>query len=372
MKKSSHQLLFLTNIVNPYQLDLFDALSKYFNLSVIYFSKSESNRSWKLDSTSDNYHSLVLSSGIFNRCLRWLKPDLYFQPSLLPKLLAFEGDNVVISGSYYSPNTWMALLIFKIKRKKVYWMGEQIKSSVKTYKNSLKRIFLYPLFFLIDGVLAVGQVAVKSYRSYGYEGPIESVFYSINNHSFNDVVVLKRNRPLRVLMPGSLIPRKGIDVGLLAFQKARCSFNQECELRIVGDGPMMTSLKEQYKYCPDIHFLGFMQQEEVDREFMAADIFMFCSRYDGWGVVVNEAIAAELPVIVSDACGSSELIQDEGGHVCRSEDIPSFTSALVNLVNNPNIRASMAHHHSALKSEIDSSVMAMRIYTLITTVYRSA
>lgn len=365
MKQSSNQVLFLTNIINPYQLDLFDALSKYFNLSVIYFSKSENNRSWKLDSKSDSYHSLVLSSGIFNRCLRWLTPDLYFQPSLLPKLLAFQGDNVVISGSYYSPNTWMALLVFKIKRKKVYWMGEQIKPSVKTYKNSLKRFFLYPLFFLIDGILGIGQVAVKSYRSYGYKGPIESVFYSINNYRFNDVEVLKRNRPLKVVMPGSLIPRKGMDIGLLAFQKARDRFNQECELRVIGDGPLMTSLKEQYKNYPDIHFLGFLQQEEVDQELMAADIFMFCTRYDGWGVVVNEAIAAGLPVIVSDACGSSELIQEEGGYVCRSEDVPSFANALVHLVNDSSSRASMAYHHSALKSEIDSSVMAKRIHSFI-------
>lgn len=365
MKQSSNQLLFLTNIINPYQLDLFDALSKYFNLSVIYFSKSENNRSWKLDSTSGNYHSLVLSSGIFNRCLSWLTPDLYFQPSLLPKLLAFQGDNVVISGSYYSPNTWMALLIFKIKGKKVYWKGEQIKSSAKTYKNSLKRIFLYPLFFLIDGILGVGQVGVKSYRSYGYKGPIESVFYSINNHRFNDIKVLKRNVPLKVVMPGSLIPRKGMDVGLLAFLKARESFKQECELHIIGDGPLMTSLKEQYKNYPDIHFLGFLQQVEVDREFMSADIFMFCTRYDGWGVVVNEAIAAGLPVIVSDACGSSELIQDEGGYVCRNEDVPSFTNALVHLVNDSSARASMAHHHSVLKSEIDSSAMAKRIHSFI-------
>ncbi len=365
MKQSSNQLLFLTNIINPYQLDLFDALSEYFNLSVIYFSKSESNRSWKLDAKSGSYHSLVLSSGIFNRCLRWLKPDLYFQPSLLPKLLAFKGETVVISGSYYSPNTWMALFIFKMKGKKVYWMGEQIKSSTITYKNSLKKFFLLPFFSFIDGVMAVGQVAIKSYRSYGYKGPIESIFYSININRFNDVKVLKRNEPLKVVMPGSLIPRKGMDVGLLAFLKARESFRQECELRVIGDGPLMESLIDQYKNYPNIHFLGFLQQEEIDQEFMAADIFMFCTRYDGWGVVINEAIAAGLPVIVSDACGSSELIQDEGGYVCRSEDIPSFTSALIHLVNNPNVRVSMARHHSALKSEIDSSVMAKRIHSFI-------
>jgi glycosyltransferase involved in cell wall biosynthesis len=365
VKQSSNQLLFLTNIINPYQLDLFDALSEYFNLSVIYFSKSESNRSWKLEPKSGSYHSLVLSSGIFNRCLSWLTPDLYFQPSLLPKLLAFQGDNVVISGSYYSPNTWMALLIFKIKGKKVYWMGEQIKSSTITYKNSLKKFFLLPFFSFIDGVMAVGQVAIKSYRSYGYKGPIESIFYSININRFNDVKVLKRNEPLKVVMPGSLIPRKGMDVGLLAFLKARESFKQECELRVIGDGPLMESLIDQYKKYPNIHFLGFLQQEEVDREFMGADIFMFCTRYDGWGVVVNEAIAAGLPVIVSDACGSSELIQDEGGYVCRNEDVPSFTNALVHLVNDSSARASMAHHHSVLKSEIDSSAMAKRIHSFI-------
>ena len=57
----------------------------------------------------------------------------------------------------------------------------------------------------------------------------------------------------------------------------------------------------------------------------AADLLALPSRWDGWGLVVNEALAVGVPVIASNACGASDLIrQDVNGYVFTSEDAASL------------------------------------------------
>ena len=58
-------------------------------------------------------------------------------------------------------------------------------------------------------------------------------------------------------------------------------------------------------------YAGFQPPEELPRFFAKADVFVLPSRYDGWGVVVNQAIAAGLPVICSDMVGAGHDLVDE-------------------------------------------------------------
>jgi glycosyltransferase involved in cell wall biosynthesis len=363
MKSKSH-LLFITNIINPYQLDLFQELTSYYELSVIYFSKTEKDRFWNLPSDSKNYYSLILNHGFLNYLMQKISHDLYFQLSLIPYLVRFSGSSVVISGNYYSPNTWLALFILRLRCKKVYWMGDQIKTRIPIIKKLLKKIFLWPFFLFQNGILAVGHIAVKSYRDYGYLGPIICVTHSVNNKRF-DRKLKTSNKILRVVMPASLIYRKGIDIGLRAFEKILIKGVQNCELRVIGSGPLMSSFIVAYQDHPNIKFLGFKEPEDVDQELISADIFLFCTRYDSWGVVVNEAISAGLPIIVSDRCGASELIDKQGGIICESENVDAFADALVTLIDNPRLRESMSNYHLNKRHQYSSKTMARKIFKFI-------
>lgn len=358
------QLLFITNIVNPYQLDLFEDLASHYDLLVIYFAQTESDRFWNLSEKSSRYKSIILKSDFFNDCVKKISYDLYFQPTLIPYLWNFSGSRIIISGNYYSPNTWLAILILKFRGKRVYWMGDQINPKDPVIKKFFKKIFLWPIFSSLDGLLAVGRVAIESYREYGYSGPVVKVIHSVSSHRF-EVRYKRHNEILRVIMPGSLIHRKGIDVGLEAFECALKIIDHQCELRVIGDGPLMPKLMRSYQEHPHINFLGFKNPNELDQELMSADIFLFCTRYDSWGVVVNEAVSAGLPVIVSNQCGSSELISEKGGFVCDSEDVEAFTKALVNLIVNPSLRESMSTYHLKLRDQHSSQEMAKKIYEFI-------
>ena len=74
---------------------------------------------------------------------------------------------------------------------------------------------------------------------------------------------------------------------------------------VVGDGPQLEALKEKHK---DAHFLGVKQGEELAACFADADVFVFPSLTDTFGLVILEAMAAGTPVAGYDAPGPRDLI----------------------------------------------------------------
>ena len=115
------------------------------------------------------------------------------------------------------------------------------------------------------------------------------------------------------LCVGRLIPEKNHAVLLEAFDL----YQQQGGLRplhLVGSGPLDSELINQCQKLTDpakVRFIPFEQLEELAQRYASACALILPSSKDTWGLVVNEAIAASLPVIVSSACGCvDDLIQD--------------------------------------------------------------
>lgn len=82
---------------------------------------------------------------------------------------------------------------------------------------------------------------------------------------------------------------------------------------VVGDGPMFFELKRRYA---DAHFTGYLQGEELARTMAAADVFVFPSRTDTFGLVMIEALASGVPVAAYDVPGPRDIItSDEVGAI---------------------------------------------------------
>ena len=77
---------------------------------------------------------------------------------------------------------------------------------------------------------------------------------------------------------------------------------------VVGDGPGLASLKREY---PDVHFLGALSGEKLARHYAAADLFVFPSIADTFGLVLLEACAAGLRVAAKPAPGPSDIFADD-------------------------------------------------------------
>ncbi|WP_158813416.1 glycosyltransferase family 1 protein [Methylocapsa sp. S129] len=86
---------------------------------------------------------------------------------------------------------------------------------------------------------------------------------------------------------------------------------------IVGDGPARASLERQY---PHAHFLGSRSGEALAQTFASADVFVFPSRTDTFGIVLIEALASGLPVAAYPVAGPLDVIGNSGAGVL-SEDL---------------------------------------------------
>jgi glycosyltransferase involved in cell wall biosynthesis len=74
---------------------------------------------------------------------------------------------------------------------------------------------------------------------------------------------------------------------------------------VVGDGPARAELERKY---PDAVFLGAMQGERLAEAYAAADVFVFPSRTDTFGLVLLEALASGVPVAAFPVCGPKDVI----------------------------------------------------------------
>src|SRR6266487_3343563 len=99
-------------------------------------------------------------------------------------------------------------------------------------------------------------------------------------------------------------------------QKSEASGNPPWDVVLLGDGPLREALNSQLSTLnlnAHVHLPGFKPYDELPVYYALAKAFVHASTTEQWGLVVNEAIALGLPVIVSNRCGCvPELVQDNG------------------------------------------------------------
>lgn len=99
-------------------------------------------------------------------------------------------------------------------------------------------------------------------------------------------------------------------------QKSQEDGNAAWDLVLLGDGPLRETLNSQLSTLnlhDHVHLPGFRQYDELPVYYALANAFVHASTSEQWGLVVNEAIASGLPVIVSDRCGCApELVNGNG------------------------------------------------------------
>jgi glycosyltransferase involved in cell wall biosynthesis len=114
------------------------------------------------------------------------------------------------------------------------------------------------------------------------------------------------------LCSARFIPKKNLPALLEAFALYRSDVGVGAwDLVLLGDGPLLPQLIEQRGRLgldASVMFPGFKQYGELPDFYGLARAFVLPSTAEQWGLVANEAMAAGLPVLVSQACGSAELV----------------------------------------------------------------
>ncbi len=174
---------------------------------------------------------------------------------------------------------------------------------------------------------------------------------------------LRPSSPPTLLFCGQMIHRKGIDVLLDAFEQI-VSEGLEGELRLVGREADLPDLLA--KLSPEtrarVHYDGFKAPEELPEVFGDADVFVLPSRYDGWGVVVNQALGAGLPVISTEAVGAAvDLVQDGvNGRVVPPGDVDALADALRYYLTDPERIITERDHSLRLAEDITPAAGARK------------
>jgi glycosyltransferase involved in cell wall biosynthesis len=115
-------------------------------------------------------------------------------------------------------------------------------------------------------------------------------------------------------------------------------------LLIVGDGEERTALERQAAATNlPVRFCGFRNQSELPRFFDLASVFVLPSRHEPWGLIVNEAMNAACPAIVSDDVGCGpDLIEDGvNGCIYPVGNINALANAIHRVIADPATAASM-------------------------------
>ncbi len=114
-----------------------------------------------------------------------------------------------------------------------------------------------------------------------------------------------------ILFMGRLVYEKGIQHLIAAMPKILNGYH-DTKLIICGKGAMEQELRQQVNNLGignKVYFAGYMNGKNVQRMYKAADIAVFPSTYEPFGIVALEAMLSERPVVVSDIGGLNEIVE---------------------------------------------------------------
>lgn len=141
----------------------------------------------------------------------------------------------------------------------------------------------------------------------------------------------KGRKENRIIFAGRLFDRKGAKPLVEAAMQMDL---KGWEVAIVGDGPQKAELERIANGNPNIRFYGWMPREKVLDLYRRSKIFAFPSTAESFGMVLAEAMVAEMAVITSNESACPEVVGDAG--ICiPPKDVSAIKNALQDLIKNP-------------------------------------
>jgi glycosyltransferase involved in cell wall biosynthesis len=165
-----------------------------------------------------------------------------------------------------------------------------------------------------------------------------------------------------LLFVGRLEPNKGVWELLALFETLAPRF-PELRLRLVGDGPERPALERRLAasgLTGRVQIVGAVAPEQVLRELRSADLFVFPSHYESWGLALVEAMAAGVPVVASDLPGCRE-VAGEAARLVPVYDPAAWADATGQLIADPaeRRRLSLAGRERAARFTAERAVEIM-------------
>lgn len=188
----------------------------------------------------------------------------------------------------------------------------------------------------LSGVFCIGHNGryggARFFSACGYPRERIVPFLHVVDSSLKNHTPVQRDHK-EILYVGQLIIRKRVDLLLTAFSHLNVP---SAHLRIIGKGEEEQNLKQlatQLGIADRVSYSLGMPNAEIVAAMAAADVLVLPSKFDGWGAVVNEALMVGTPVICSDRCGASDLIENgRNGYVFAAGNAQALSQCLRSLL----------------------------------------
>jgi 1,2-diacylglycerol 3-alpha-glucosyltransferase len=257
-------------------------------------------------------------------------------------LLSELRPEALLIPGYYTLPAIAAALWCKVHRRTAIMMTESTVDDHPRsgWKERAKSLLIRTLF---DWAVCGGHAHRRYLRLLGFRDDRIAGFYDVVDNDFYRRATAALRRPPRIstlpahyfLFVGRLAAEKNVETLLASWIEYRNS-GGTWALVLVGDGPLTPELRQiaaQSAFSDDVLFPGLRSSSELPEYYSFASCFVLPSAREPWGLVVNEAMASGLPVIVSNRCGCAEdlVVPDRNGFIFDPSNGPELTFQLMSM-----------------------------------------
>jgi glycosyltransferase involved in cell wall biosynthesis len=311
-----HIALLFTNF-GPYHVARASKLSEHlalkeWKMTGIELARFEQEYKWETEVSSLTFPLVSLTK---NKLEEVAVNQLVWR--LYQQLFELNPDVLVIAG--YSRAAMLAALLWGL------WYKKSLIIMSETTEDDTPRIWWLEIFksWLLkqyDAASVGGQPHKRYFMKLGMAS--EAIFLGydvVENSVFNPEKIGSLPKPLIkpfFLTVNRFVTKKNLSRLISAYAAYReLAGSNAWDLVLAGDGILLSSLEKQIhklSLSTSVHLPGFLQQNQLLPYFAHAGCFIHASIQEQWGLVVNEAMAAGLPVLLSNRCGCYEDLILEG------------------------------------------------------------
>jgi glycosyltransferase involved in cell wall biosynthesis/peptidoglycan/xylan/chitin deacetylase (PgdA/CDA1 family) len=356
---------------SPHMVSLLDALAERDDCSaeVIYLGQVAPKRRWGAPLGQLPYR--------FLRGVTFTTGGLQINSGIIRALKKMRVDVWLINTCYDSPSTLVAAWWLSRGSKPWVYMNEPPRPRNRLF-SALKS---FPFQFVLKrawGTIGMGEKAASIYRTLLNDSrPIASIPYYMDLEEFFCLRVTTEpadGQPLQFLTCCRMIHLKGLDILLRACKKLR---NMNWRLTLVGEGPLRQTLEREFnrRFSPEqVIFRGEVPYEKRYEAFTGQHVFILPSRWDGWGMVVPEALAAGLPVIATDQVISAHEFIKNGvnGFIVPANDPSALADKMAYFIRHPGQIPEMALAARQALDNYRSEIGAEKLVRFLTDLVKNA
>lgn len=348
------KLAIVTEIIAPYRIPVLNALARRpeIELEVLFLSENDPTlRQWKVYKDEIKFQYSVLPS--WRRRLGGY--NLLINRGVHSTLNRMKPD-VVLCGGYNYLASWSAAYWARVHRVPLLLWSESTAWDRRRgycFVEFMKAHFLrLCAAFVVPGKSSLNylkDLGIAEQRIFTAPNAVDTaLFAKLAEAARRDASQVRaRNRlPSRYfLFVGRTVKDKGVFELLNAYAQLDAGLRSSLGLVFAGNGSNNQELVERAaKIVPGtIRFLGFVHREQLPEIYGLADGFIFPTQSDPWGLVVNEALACGLPVIVTSVAGCAlDLVRDGwNGFVVPPRDASSLALAMAAMAEDAAKRVEM-------------------------------